>query len=197
LYDQEYPDAEIIGMDADIDTCPTIDPNNMRVRVYYHSAACLIHAPNDPSGPGGMRREYIQATPNWRKGESRHDCVLVDGNPAQDGFRGFNVGHVHFSFSFEWRETIHQCAFIHWFELADEQPCPLTGLWMVRPQVNARRERICSVIHIDSIYAPVHLMGYTGNASTPGDVIGGVSLHAFRTYYVNKYANSHLFELLN
>jgi hypothetical protein len=66
LYDQENPNADVIRMDVDLKSCPTVDSNNTQLWI-YKSAVCLVHSPSDPSGPGGMRREYIRATNQWRK----------------------------------------------------------------------------------------------------------------------------------
>ncbi|KAJ3564082.1 hypothetical protein NP233_g8526 [Leucocoprinus birnbaumii] len=195
LYNQLNPDAEIMGMATDLDLCPMIDPFDTRVSV-YHSAACLIQAPSNPSGPNGMCREYIRASPNWRNTGPRHDCVLIDGDPENSGFLGFNVGQVHFFFRFQWNDKMYDCAFLQWFEKAQTTACPNMGLWMVQPQVNLRKERVCSVVHIDTIYSAVHLIGSTGAGPTPSQLRGDITLRAYRTYYVNKYANSTLFELL-
>ncbi|KAG1868058.1 hypothetical protein C8R48DRAFT_771763 [Suillus tomentosus] len=44
----------------------------------FNSAAASFHAPSDLSGTGGMRCEHIWATPSWRGGEPRHDCIFVN-----------------------------------------------------------------------------------------------------------------------
>ncbi|KAJ3554372.1 hypothetical protein NP233_g12436 [Leucocoprinus birnbaumii] len=162
LYDQLNPDAEIMGMAAELDLYPMIDPF-IHASV-YHSAACLIQAPGSKRSlrpRRNMRREYIRASPNWRNTGPRHDCVLVDGDPQNNGFLGFNVGQVHF-FRFEWNEKSYDFAFLQWFGKAQATACPNTVLWMVQPQVNLRKERVCSLVHIDKIYSAVHLIGSTG-----------------------------------
>ncbi|TFK32967.1 hypothetical protein BDQ12DRAFT_700969 [Crucibulum laeve] len=66
LYDQLYHDLEIFGMDAHLKSCPSI-PHDICIDV-HHSAISIFHAPSDLSGIGGMKREWIQATPLWQKG---------------------------------------------------------------------------------------------------------------------------------
>ncbi|KAJ3574495.1 hypothetical protein NP233_g1731 [Leucocoprinus birnbaumii] len=197
LYDHDNPDSNKIGMEVDISLCPVIVADQVNVLV-YNSAYCLVHSPGDPSGPDGMRREYIRASPNWRNSNPRHDCVLVDGDPTKDGFLGFEVGQVHFFFSFRLPgdETVHKCAFDHWFEHDDTEPCPVTGLWKVRPQVSKKTERIVSVIRIDTIYSAAHLIGDTGEGPTP-DNLTSTALRAYRSYFVNKYASADLLDLLS
>ena len=65
LYDQLNPDSEVFGMDVDLNLCPEIS-STLHVQV-YHLASTIYHAPSDLSGIGGMRREYIRATPNCLK----------------------------------------------------------------------------------------------------------------------------------
>jgi hypothetical protein len=73
-------------MDIDLDSCPHIHPS-LQMKV-YHSATAVYHAPSDLSGIGGMHREHIRATPSWLRREPRHDCVFVEKDPGEDGFRG-------------------------------------------------------------------------------------------------------------
>jgi len=74
LYDQFNPDADICGMDVQIDACPYIH-TGITVKV-YHFALSTYHAPSDLSCTGGMLRERIRAVPSWKEGPGRFDCVL-------------------------------------------------------------------------------------------------------------------------
>jgi hypothetical protein len=79
LYDQLYPDSELCGMDVPLDTCPEVR-RSLRVKV-FHSAVSTYYAPSDLSGLGGMHRERIRATPSWKRGPARYDCVFIDKDP--------------------------------------------------------------------------------------------------------------------
>ena len=66
----------------------------------YHSAAALYHAPSDLSGIGGMHHEYIHATPSWKRGDARHDCVFIEKDADEVGFRALCVAQVQTFISF-------------------------------------------------------------------------------------------------
>ena len=84
LYDQFHPNAEVCGMDAPLHLCPVI-PSNLHIRV-YHSATSTYYAPSDLSGIGGMHHEIIRATPSWKKGPGRYDCIYVENDAELEGF---------------------------------------------------------------------------------------------------------------
>ena len=69
-------------------------------------------------------------------------------------------------------------------------------MWMVHPDIDQhRRRRVISVIHIDSILRAAHLMGVCGSSFIPDNPTYSTSLQAFRTFYVNKYADHHAHEI--
>jgi hypothetical protein len=181
-------------MDIDIDSCPQIYPS-LRIKI-YHSASAIYHAPSDLSGIGGMHREHIRATPSWRHKDPRHDCVFVEKDPEEDGFRGLGVAQVQFFFSFNFDDTKYLCALVWWFEMTGNSSCPETGMWMVHPDIHQHRHRrVSSVIHIDSILRAAHLIGACGSSFIPDNLTYSKSLQAFKTYYVNKYADHHAHEI--
>ncbi|KAF8997257.1 hypothetical protein BDQ17DRAFT_1391906 [Cyathus striatus] len=193
LYDQLYPEAEVMGMEADLNACPIVNPL-LTVNV-YHSAVSLFHAPSDLSGIGGMHREIIHATPTWRNAEARHDCIFVANGTNNDGFRGLNAAQVHLFFSFTYDDVCYPCAFVHWFDTYGDSPCENTGLWMVEPHFDAFQRRLTSVIHIDTILRSAHLIPVYGPRFIPSHLNFSHSLHAFALYYVNKYADHHSHEI--
>ncbi|KAF6751439.1 hypothetical protein DFP72DRAFT_991344 [Ephemerocybe angulata] len=194
LYDQYYPDSDIIGMDAPLDECPHVDPN-LHIKLFL-SATALYHAPSDVSGIGGMHREVIRATPSWQKGRPCHDCVYVELDPDEPGFRGMNVAQVQMFLSFKHGGQLFQCALVRWFEPYDDQPCNLTGLWRVQPDMNARgRRRMTLIIHIDSILRSAHLLPVFGTARTPKRFHHSKSLTSYKLFYVNKYIDYHAYEI--
>jgi len=143
-----------------------------------------------------MHREYIQCTPSWKKGPARHDCIFVERDPAEVGFWGLGVAQVQLFFSFEFDRIVYPCALVRWFETYGDAPCPETGMWMVWPDIDAQsRQRVCSVIHIDSILRAAHLIGVYGSNFIPPTLTYSQSLHAFKLFYVNKYADHHSHEI--
>ena len=194
LYDQENPNSDVFGMDVELDACPHIS-STLRVEI-YHSAAALYHAPSDLSGIGGMHREYIRATPCWKRGDARHDCVFIEKDADEVGFRALGVAQVQTFLSFYHNTTKYSCALVRWFEAVGDAPCPDTGMWIVRPDHYVRsRRRICTIVHIDSILRAAHLIGASGPSFLPQEISPSDSLHAFKSFYVNKYADHHSYEI--
>jgi hypothetical protein len=194
LFDQQNPDSDIFGMDISLQECPEI-PSTTHIYI-FHSATAIYHAPSDLSGTGGMHREYIRCSPSWKGNASRHDCVFVERDPNEVGFRALGVAQVQLFFSFEFDGIAYPCALVRWFETYGDAPCPETGMWMVQPDVDVQsRQRVCSVIHIDSILQVAHLIGVYGSKFIPRTLTYSQSLHAFKLFYVNKYANHHSHEI--
>lgn len=181
-------------MDMDINLCPDIS-STLHIQI-YHSASTVYHAPSDLSGIGGMHREYIRATPNWRKkGMPRYDCVFVERDPEKEGFQSLGVAQVQMFFTFRHDNILYSCALIHWFETYGDGPCPETGMWRVKPDFDQQQQRVCSVIHIDSILRAAHLLPVFGKKIIPENFQSYQSLRAFQLYYVNKYADHHSHEV--
>lgn len=193
LYDQLNPDSDIFGMDVELDACPTI-PLTLRLKS-FHSAAATYHAPSDLSGIGGMHREHIRASPMWQRSFPRYDCVFVERDPDEEGFRALGVAQVLIFFSFKYDGITYPCALVRWFETYGDAPCPLTGMWRVQPDIDGQGVRVCSVIHIDSILRAAHLIGVYGKDFIPHNLRHYHSLSAFKLYYVNKYADHHSHEI--
>ncbi|KAF8262360.1 hypothetical protein EI94DRAFT_1773203 [Lactarius quietus] len=166
LYDQFHPDAEVYGMDALLRLCPIV-PNTLRINV-YHSASSTFYAPSNLSGIGGMHHKCIRATPTWKKGIGRYDCIYIEGDMESEGFSG----------------TLYPCALVQWFSTYGESPCEDTGLWRVEPDVDVRGQR--------AILRSAHLIGVAGSQTLPNTFTHHDSLYAFQLFYVNKYADHHV-----
>ncbi|CAK5264834.1 unnamed protein product [Mycena citricolor] len=162
LYAQNNPDFDGILADVPLDLCPDA-PKKVRV---FPSATATFYAPSDQSGLSGHLRERIRASPSWRRGAARHDCVFVEGNDAL-GFRGLMAARVQLFISFKYRRIDYACAVVNWFSTIGDQPCPDMGMWMVEPDLDARRRRVLDVIHIDSILRGAHLVPIFGKKFIP------------------------------
>ncbi|KAI0251372.1 hypothetical protein BJV78DRAFT_1316789 [Lactifluus subvellereus] len=193
LYDQSHPNAEICGMDVLLDLCPEIS-SQLRVNV-FHSATSTYYAPSDLSGTGGMHRERIRATPCWKGGPGRYDCVYVEKDADLEGFRGLHVVRVNLFFSFRFQQSAYSCALVQWFSTYSDSPCEDTGLWRVQPDYDVRGQRMCSVIHIDTILRSAHLIGVAGSHLLPKRFTYHDTLYSFKLFYVNKYADHHAHEI--
>ena len=166
----------------------------MRVRV-HHSAVATYHAPGDPSGVGGMRREHIRATPSWRTGAARYDCVFISKDPTQPGFRGLYAARVRLFLSFKFESKPYECAVVEWYVPVGNEPDEETGMWVVEPEFNDDgSSRPYEVIHIDTIYRSAHLIGYYGDEFVPPTLLASDSLDAFAAFFVNSWIDYHAHE---
>ncbi|PSR76461.1 hypothetical protein PHLCEN_2v8436 [Hermanssonia centrifuga] len=188
LYDQTH--SEPLPDGSPTPPCPPLQ----HIKV-YHSAAATFYAPSDISGIGGMRRERIRATPSWFNGPARYDCVFAENDSTVEGFRGLHAARVRMFFSFECGGVEYPCALIHWYSPVADEPDDLTGLWVVEPDFDADNQPFYGVIHLDSIMRLAHLIPDFGDVVLPPDFHPSQSLDAFKTYYVNKYADHHAHEI--
>ena len=108
-----------------------------------------------------MYREVIRSTPFWPRGDipgPHHDCVFIDmGNPENVGMRGLVVARVYLFFRLSHEGKDYPCALVNWFS-TDDEPDPISGLWVVKPESTRQGKRHMSVIHIDSIIRGAHLL---------------------------------------
>jgi hypothetical protein len=167
-------------------------PINVKISV-FHSAAATFHAPSDPSGTHGMRRERIRSTPSWRGPKPRRDCAFVVEDEMKPGMSGMNVVRVILFFSFEYEGIYYPCALVEWFERVHLDP--VTGLWVVRPDIIHRRQNRRSVLHLDSFLRGAHLIPVYGTEMLPVGFDYSDSLDAFSAFYVNKYIDHHANEI--
>jgi len=188
LYDQLYPFADIPGDRVDLRICP-----DFRGKVYvFNSAKAMFFAPSDQSGVGGMRCEIIRATPSWRGGPGRYDCMYVaKGGVDTDGFRSLLVARVRLFFSCAYNGRDYLCALVDWFLPVAGEVCELTGMWIVAPEIDNQGRHVQSVISLDSIVRSAHLIAVYGNDIVPIDLHFSETLDAFKAYYVNKYIDHH------
>ena len=142
-----------------------------------------------------MHRERIRATPSWKRGPGRYDCIFIDKDPALDGFRGLHVARVNFFSSFRFQSITYSCALVQWFSTYGDSPCEDTGMWRVVPDYDVGGQRMASIIHVDSILRAAHLIGAAGSQILPRGFSFSDSLSSFRLFYVNKYADHHAHEI--
>lgn len=191
LWDQVNPDSSRSPHDVPLDECPRFGGHI----TVYHSAIACFYAPSDLCGTGGMYRERIRSTPDWRGEYPRYDTVFVETNTELPGMRGMVVARVLLFFSFSFRGQNYPCALVHWFVPVGGEPDDETGMWVVRPEFEGNR-RSLAVIHIDCIARGAHLLPVFGSSFLPEDFHFSDSLHAFRGYFVSRHADHHMYESL-
>ena len=193
LYDQTYPDARIPSSHVSIDACPAFQG---KISV-FPSASATFRAPSDPSGPRGMRREYIRATPTWRSSHSRYDCVFVNARPELPGMCGLEIARVFLFFAFVHEGTRYPCALVQWFSVIGDEPEEETGYWMVEPEFHEDGQPYLAVIHLESIFRAAHLLPVYNSISplVRRSLTMHDSLDEFKVFYVNKFADHHAFDI--
>jgi hypothetical protein len=187
LYYQQNPDVPA-DHDVDISLCPQY---HGKIHVFHSATSTFL---NDR---GQSTRQQIRCKPTWRNGPARLDCVFVDNGTGLTGFKGLYVGQVLLLLSLQasgWIKSI-PCALIQWFTAVGDKPCHLTGMWMVEPEYDSNKQRIMSVIHLDCILRPAHLIPIYGAEHVPHDLSASDSLNAFNGYYVNKFSDYHAYNL--
>lgn len=85
---------------------------------------------------GGMRSQTIYCASNWFNRHPRYDTVLVQIGPDDVPLCGMAV--CAFS-SFDEGLMKHQCALVEWFDASEDEPDPITGMWMVEPKLHDGR----------------------------------------------------------
>ncbi|KAF8528622.1 hypothetical protein JB92DRAFT_3081421 [Gautieria morchelliformis] len=138
----------------------------------YPSAVATFHAPSDISGIGGMRREHIRAVNSWRKGSGRYDTIFVNTDPFAEGMHGLDIARVQLFFSFSHDGVQYPCALVHWFS-----------------------RLVTSIVHLDTIVRAAHLLPVFGHEYVSRTLSFSDTLDEFTSFYVNKYADHHAFEI--
>jgi hypothetical protein len=161
----------------------------------FHSAIATFYSPSDSSGMGGMRRERIRATPEWRGGFGRYDTVFVSEDANAPGMQGLMVARVRLFFSFQAAGVLYPCALVHWFSRTAEVCHPETGMWTVERNLDNEGNPVLQVIHLDTILRACHLLPVFGNGRVPRGLHFTDTLDAFQAYYVNKFADHHANEI--
>ncbi|KAN0093227.1 hypothetical protein V8E55_004011 [Tylopilus felleus] len=103
-----------------------------------------------------------------------------------EGMQGMDIGRVYCFFSFiHTNGQTFPCALVHWFDRLGEDPDDLTGMWMVTTSYHKDGSKNLSVIHVDSIVWLAHLL----------PIFGGERVSSIVSFYVNRFADHHAFEL--
>ncbi|KAJ7080159.1 hypothetical protein B0H15DRAFT_924417 [Mycena belliarum] len=192
LYDQLYSGPDPSDSNSS-EAQDTVDISEHRISV-FHLAVATFYAPSDPSGIRGMRRERIRSTPTWRKHGPRRDCAFAVENQQERGFRGMSVVRIKLFFSFSHDGVDYPCALVEWFKKVGRSPDVETGMWIVEPEM-AGRNRLTTIVHLDSLLRGAHLIPVYGAAHIPIGFRYIHSLNAFKSFHVNKYVDHHANEI--
>jgi hypothetical protein len=93
--------------------------------------------------------------------------------------------------------TRHEVALVEWFSYICDSPDEDTGMWAVKRERGSDGLLLMDFIHIDAIVQSCHLLPIYGREMVSRKVTHMTSLDCFQSYYVNKFADHHSFELLS
>ncbi len=146
-----------------------------------------------------MKSEHIRSCPRWRSKEERRDCAFAQKDGSVPGMKGLFVVRIRFLFSFRIggrKGVVYPCAFVEWFKPVGDERDPVTGMWVVEPDLDSDGLREVSVIHLDSLIRSAHLLAVFGDEFLPTNFHFSYTLDAFRAFYVNHFADHHANELI-
>lgn len=195
---QSLRDSNTDSVDSDSSVRENDLPHISSKVSIYHSAVAVFYAPSDNCGIHGMKRERIRCSPSWF-GVPRRDTVLVTINENRPGFRGMSAARLVLLFSFTHQQTTYPCALVQWYNTHGHGRDPKTGLWKVKPAFYDQRKQIpcLAVVHLDSLLRGVHLIPVYGAKPVPAHGLHYYhSLDVFTAFYVNKYADYHVNEIV-
>ncbi|KLO08398.1 hypothetical protein SCHPADRAFT_916959 [Schizopora paradoxa] len=195
VHNQLHPDDPVEPRSRTPDLDIDLPDMEARIAVKY-SATAIFYAPSDVCGVGGMRKEIIRATPSWRRGPARFDCVFVSTGDAPGSFRSLSVAHVKLFFSFRSAGNDFSCALVHWFKAVGSGPDADTGMWIVEPEMLRNVTPSLEIISVDAIYRAAHLIPIFGSDFIPQSVKYSNSLEHFKKFYVNRFIDHHAFEIV-
>ncbi|KAG2114058.1 hypothetical protein BD769DRAFT_1630015 [Suillus cothurnatus] len=118
-----------------------------------------------------------------------NDCVFVNTNSDLQGMKGLEVAR------FNW--VTYPCALVQWFNKVSDCADEDTGLWIVHPSVHDNGTPNFAIIHIDMVYHAAHLIPVYGPNFIADDIKYFHSYDAFHSFYVNKFADHHAFEIVS
>jgi hypothetical protein len=79
--------------------------------------------------------------------------VTVSENDSEEGtMHSMLVAHVLLFFSYHDPKLCREFPYVlvHWFLLASQEPDPVTGMWVIKPEILGGKLML-EVIHLDSI----------------------------------------------
>ena len=115
-----------------------------------------------------------------------------------EGFRGLLVARVRSFLSIRHNKVLYPCALVSWYSAIGNQPCPVTKMWKVQPDLDHLGQPILDsdIIHLDTTLRNAHLMGVCDEATPlPYNFKFHDSLDSFKAFYVNKYIDHHAHEI--
>ncbi len=189
--DQLHPDVEVPSEIVALQECLQFYRRISR----FQSGRAIMYARSEDSGTTGMHTQTVRSHPRWRNGRPRYDTVLIQNGDDDDPVRDMLAGRVLSFFSFAYNDVRYDTALVEWFLPVGEEPDPITGMWVVQPEIR-HGQRHVGLIHVETIVRECHLIGLYGKDRLPKDFHFSFSLDAFNTFYLNHYIDYHSHEYI-
>lgn len=184
----------------------------------FHSATAFFAYHGESIPIEQAMREVIRSNPSWR-GKVRRDAVLVRVSSCKKGFAGMRVARVMLFFSFTAKGERQDCALVQSFKSVGDSPDLKTRMWIVKPEYELESSTACvgcctgvngrcryhrdckapklSVIDVGDILRLAHLLGVPkGDECPPKSLTPEESLDFYGRFYVNRFADMHMHEIL-
>ena len=110
---------------------------------------------------------------------------------------GMEIARVRLLFSFKYSNgKTYECALVDWYSHLQE--CDANNrMWMVKPDILTDGSPFTVVIHVDTILHCAHLISvYDSSRPVPRAMKYSDSLDSFDMYYINWYANHHMYKVV-
>jgi len=144
---------------------------------------------------GSIVREFEQHQV-FVVGDDSNDTVFVELDETQEGLLGMVVARIHLFFSFLYRQKAHFCALVHWYIRESDERDEDTGMWTVRLERTRGGNPLLEVISAKSIVCAAHLLPVYGDSRVPERFGHFNALAAYKSFFVNHFADHHTEELI-
>ncbi|KAF8264142.1 hypothetical protein EI94DRAFT_1772766 [Lactarius quietus] len=116
-------------------------------------------------------------------------------DPVEMGMHGLSVAHVRLFFSFTHGDVQYPCALVCWLSCMGDSSDENTGMWVVEEMDDDGDECPVAILHLDTIVRAAHLLPVSGSEQVSPTLSFTDTLDIFTSFYVNKYADHHSFEI--
>ncbi|RDX41292.1 hypothetical protein OH76DRAFT_1364895, partial [Lentinus brumalis] len=131
------------------------------------------------------------SNPSWYNMYPWYNTILVTTNPEVWEMPQFHVACIHQFLFVPYHHMRYEGTFVDWFAINGDAPDPVTGMWLVRPEMDGKAH-VSSIIPLNLIAHACHLLPALGDTYLPADFHFADTLDAFNLYYVNHYADYHM-----
>lgn len=165
LHTQIYPDDELPAAAVDLDDLPFL--SNYTKFKTFKCARTAYYSPSE-EGSWGMHAELIRRNPSWYGDYERRDTMLVQTGNDEDVIGGLLFARVVHFIQIKPDNIEYPSAFLEWFLPVGGEPDPVTGMWIVEPEVDDVGRRIFDNIFRFCFYFVSFDWSYGGGLSTYG-----------------------------